>query len=389
MIRLAAIAALSLVPAAAYARDPARPMPPQAPQPPQPPQQPHPPRVHGFEVELPDFSDLAEILADLPALPGMESLIARAAPPPPPDEDEDGEEADKDVQDEHGVRVYRMNREHLLLPRLRIRERGGDEREERDATAQASGRGRAALPMKGPVTFQVRAQAGDIDVVATDRAEVSVSVSEAPADDIALYAFGDRVEPSFHGRRLLRRGKLHVELPRGSRLDVTTLSGDVSAQRVAEARVRTMSGEVKLGGVGRAEVQSISGDVHLHDVAGPVRLHLVSGRATVQTSGAAPQVEFQSASGSLDWNGTCAKDCHLSAETVSGELRLSVDPRSSFELSYSSHSGELRDEANLSVKRTLRRRHGMASGFLEATYGKGEGVIEADAFSGNLSVKKK
>ena len=31
----------------------------------------------------------------------------------------------------------------------------------------------------------------------------------------------------------------------------------------------------------------------------------------------------------------------------------------------------------------------MPGGWLEATYGKGEGIIEADAFSGNLVVKKK
>jgi hypothetical protein len=74
---------------------------------------------------------------------------------------------------------------------------------------------------------------------------------------------------------------------------------------------------------------------------------------------------------------------------VSGDLRLSVDPKSSFELSYTSHSGELRDELSLAVKRNPQRRHGMASGWLEASYGKGEGVIEADAFSGALVVKRR
>ncbi|TMA43204.1 MAG: hypothetical protein E6J82_07410 [Deltaproteobacteria bacterium] len=120
-----------------------------------------------------------------------------------------------------------------------------------------------------------------------------------------------------------------------------------------------------------------------------MRLHTVSGHAVVATSGAAPQVEFQSASGGLDWAGICARDCHLSAETVSGELRLNVDPKSSFELSYTSHSGELRDEVNLAVKRAPKRKHGMSSGWLEATFGKGEGMIEADAFSGSLVVKRK
>ena len=83
-------------------------------------------------------------------------------------------------------------------------------------------------------------------------------------------------------------------------------------------------------------------------------------------------------------NGADVKYLHLG-----GDLRFHLDPKSSFELSYTSHSGELRDELNLAVKHAPRRKHGMASGWLEATFGKGEGVIEADAFSGNLLVRKK
>jgi hypothetical protein len=263
------------------------------------------------------------------------------------------------------------------------------ESDERDATAQARGRGSAILPVKGPVTFQVRAQAGDIEVVATDKRQVSVTLTEAAAEDIALFAFGDRVEPSFRGRRTLRRGKLRVELPRGSRLDLSSMSGDVTVERIGDVRIRTMSGDVKLLGVAKTDVQTISGDTRIEDASGPVRLHTVSGHGTVTTSGAAPQVEFHSASGGLDWSGACGRDCHLSAETVSGDVRLTLDPKSSFELSYTSHSGELRDELNLMVKRAPKRKHGMTSGWLEATFGKGEGVIEADAFSGTLVVKRK
>jgi len=147
---------------------------------------------------------------------------------------------------------------------------------------------------------------------------------------------------------------------------------------------------VKLASVGKADVQTISGDTRIDGSAGPVRLHTVSGKAIVSTSGNGPQLEFQSASGSLEWAGLCGKDCHLSAETVSGELRLLVDPKCSFELSYSSHSGELRDEMNLAVKHAPRRRGGfMSNGFIEATYGRGEGIIEADAFSGSVTVKRK
>ena len=378
--------------------------------PPRPPPPPPPP-----DVEVPQVPEMPEI-PDLPPLPPV--------PPLPPeldlgdlatrldldlhiklpkflaradryrDRDEDDEDQDKDSEkdeqrDENGVRVYRMNQTpRVSIPRIHLG-RSDDDFDRDSATASANGRGSATLKVSGPVTFQLRAQGGDVEVVSGDAGRVSISLSSGNDQDVALYAFGDRIEPTFRGRRTLRSGKLHVELPRGSRLDLASMSGDVTASRLGDVRIRTLSGDVKLTGVAKTDVQSISGDVRIDDAAGPVRLHTVSGRALVSMSAPAPQLDFQSASGSLEWSGICGRDCHLSAETVSGELRLAVDPKSSFDLSYTSHSGELRDEVNLSVKRAPGRRHGMASGWMEATYGRGEGVIEADAFSGNLIVKKR
>ena len=334
---------------------------------------------HEFDFEI-----------DLPGLLARASSQTHDAEDAEEEQDAQGDD-DMELRDDQGsrVKIYKLNPQRPVRPpRMHL---GEDDHEfdEREATAQARGRGSAILPVKGPVTFQVRAQAGDIEVVASDKRQVSVTLTGAAAEDIALFAFGDRVEPSFRGRRTLRRGRLRVELPRGSRLDLASMSGDVTAERIGDVRIRTMSGDVKLSGVAKTDVQTISGDARIEDASGPVRLHTVSGNGTVTTSGPAPQVEFHSASGGLDWSGACGKDCHLCAETVSGDLRLTLDPKSSFELSYTSHSGELRDELNLMVKRAPKRKHGMTTGWLEATFGKGEGVIEADAFSGTLVVKRK
>ena len=338
------------------------------------------------EIPVPEIPDI-EIPAFDFEFPEMIARVDRDED----DEDQDHEEdQDQPERDEHGARVYKMNRQQgIHIPRVHVGPSEDDEWDERDATAQARGRNAATLPVRGPITFQLRAQSGDIEIASSERSQVSVTVTESPDQEVALYAFGDRVEPTFRGRRTLHRGKVRIELPRGSRVDLSSMSGDVSVRDTREVRIRTMSGDVKLASVGKADVQTISGDVRIDDAAGPVRLHTVSGHGVVNTGSSAPQIEFQSASGNMDWTGVCARDCHLSAETVSGELHFAVDPKSSFELSYTSHSGELRDEVNLSVKRAPRRKHGMASGWLEATFGKGEGVIEADAFSGNLTVKKK
>ena len=351
------------------------------------------PEIHVPQIDLPDIEAPEFDFEEMVQLPWRFAF----AMPRDAEDDEDRADLDRDddgeVRDDRGARVYKMNQApRIRVPDVRVGRSGEeDDWDERSATAQAKGRGSAILPVKGPVTFQLRAQSGEIEVSTSDKQQVSVTLSGAPGsgDELTLYAFGDRVEPSFRGRRTLRHGKLRVELPKGSRLDLSSLSGDITAQRLSEVRIRTMSGDVKIASVGKADVQTISGDVRIDDASGPVRLHTVSGHGTIGSASPAPQVEFQSASGDMDWSGVCAKDCHLSAETVSGALRLLVDPKSSFELSYTSHSGELRDELSMTVKRAPRRKHGMTSGWLEATFGRGEGVIEADAFSGNLAIKKR
>ena len=363
MNRVALILALSLLPAVAQANPKKEPR----------------PCKHGLTLELPEvpvippipaieFPDIdVDVNVDLPELMARNDHDRDHDDEADVDVDQDEDtqrhdchrrDQDSEERDDDGnrVKVYKLNPQRSIrLPQVHL---GDDDSgdSDREATARARGSGSATIPVHGPVTFQVRAQSGEIEVVSSDRQQVSVTLTGVPAEDIALYAYGDRVEPSFRGRRTLRRGKLHVEVPRGSRLDISSMSGDVSAQRVGEVRIRTMSGQVKLSGVAKADVQSISGDTRIEDSSGPVRLHTVSGTSVVSSSGNAPQVEFQSASGSLEWAGLCGKDCHLSAETVSGELRLLVDPKSSFELSYSSHSGELRDEMNLAVKHSPRAR---------------------------------
>jgi hypothetical protein len=411
VIRIVLLA--SLLALAAEARRP--PLPPRPPEPPRAPAPPPPDAEDDCDADDADVDvdvDVPEVQVDVPGVPvrvpdvhvHLGEMLSRAfassgrTPAPDDDEDSDQDEDQPEERDENGnkVRIYKLHTMKRDLRRMQqdirkmARGRHDDDDWDMEGGAQAHGSGSTALSVNGPVTFRLNAQAGDVEIIATDQKKVSATLTDAPPEDISLRLFGDRVEVSFRGRSQMRRGKLHVELPRGSRVDLNSMSGDVTVQKLSgEVRIRTMSGDVKLFGVAKADVQTISGDARIDDASGPVRLHTVSGHAVISSSGATPQLEFQSASGDLDWSGLCARDCHVTAETVSGVVRLAVDPRSSFELSYTSHSGEMRDELNLAVKHSPKRKHGLMGGWLEATYGKGEGVIEADAFSGNLVVKKK
>jgi len=293
---------------------------------------------------------------------------------------------DRDDDDEGGRDLVREKLRRFREERRRQREHRSDDR----PGAEASGESTARLAVSGNVSFQLRTQAAQVDVVAGKAGQVQVTLTHAPPTEVALRLFGDRVEAEFGGRRVLRRGHLKVELPPGARVDLQSMSGDFTVKGVGgDVRVRTLSGDVKVEGCAQADVQSISGDVSVEGASGPVRLQTVSGGAKVSEKGGAPQLSFASASGSLDWAGTCGKGCRLVTETVSGDVSLVLTESSSFALSFVSHSGQL-DHAGLpiDIKRAPKKKHG-GSGWVEATFGRGEGVIESDAFSGDLKLRRK
>jgi hypothetical protein len=310
----------------------------------------------------------------------MDRLYARADRDQ--DEDEDNDE-DQDV--DAGTR----ERRRFHFPRFNMR---SDESERGTPTARSGGKNAAALQVKGPVTFRLYLQSGESEIVATDKQQIAVSVSGSPVNgDVQILQFNDHIEARFNNSRALRRGKLRVELPKGSSVDINSTSGDVVVQDLGgDVRIRTMSGDVKVLGARKVDLQSISGDAQVTASGPSLKLHTVSGKVVATSADPAVQLDFNSASGDLDWTGVCGKGCHLTAETVSGSIRLQPDPaKSSFEVSYASHSGDFHDEMNLNVKRSPKRKHGGPGGWLEAVYGKGEGLIECDAFSGDLSLGKK
>jgi hypothetical protein len=339
------------------------------------------------EVPLPDFDfpdfDFSEFPLALHSLqPG--ALAAR--------DDQDEEEDDEDRADHDAKRGERDRHDWSRDFQDEMRWRDEPGYSSGPPTARAQGKdGSASLSVKGPVTFRLRVQAGEADVVGTNKSQVAVTVSGTTRDELQLLQYGDRVEAEFSGRGQLPHGRIRVELPKGSSVEFSSTSGDVSVQDIGgDVRVRTMSGDVKITGARTANVNSISSDVNVNVTGPKLRLHVVSGNVVAATSDPGVHLDFESASGGLDWTGVCAKGCRLRAQTVSGDIKLQPDAaKSSFELSYASHSGDLRDELKLDVKRSRTRKHGNMSGWLDAVYGKGEGVIECDAFSGDLIVKKR
>lgn len=247
----------------------------------------------------------------------------------------------------------------------------------------AAGKGSAAAP-SGPVLLRVRSGEAAVEVAASADGHLRATVLDPPGVAVALRASGgDRLDLEFDGRNVLRRGRLRLEVPPQSRLDVESQSGPVSLAGVGgDVRLRTASGAVRLAGAAAVDVETIDGEVVIEEARGPARVHTVTGRVRLGLAGSAPQADVETASGDVEVSARCGRGCRLDADSVSGALTFALDPQSSFELRFVSHQGTLKD-LGLKALAGAPERRGDDS-WVSATLGAAEGSIECETFSGDV-----
>jgi DUF4097 and DUF4098 domain-containing protein YvlB len=176
-----------------------------------------------------------------------------------------------------------------------------------------------------------------------------------------------------------------VELPPGSHVEIDGISGDLSVAGLGgNVRLRATSGDVKIDRASSVDVKTVNGDVMVRDATGEVRVRTVSGDAKVRMAGSGAHLEFDTTSGDLEWGGSCGAGCRIDARSCSGDLVLALDPASSFDFHFLSHSGDLDDELHVvppSGREGVRTARGR--------FGRGEGVIHAETFSGDLRLSRR
>ncbi len=252
----------------------------------------------------------------------------------------------------------------------------------------------ATIDVKGPVTVRADVLSAEIEVVAGGGKQVKAQLIDS-SGAIQLSHQGDRVEVGLNSKSGWPHvpagidGKLHLEVPPGSHVELTSASGDIQVRDTrGNVRLRTASGEVRLRNVGNVEVMAVSGDVVVDHASGEVRLRTVSGDAQViQEGNGASKLEYGTTSGDLDWTGACKSGCRIEARSTSGDVHLKMASDSSFDLRFVTHSGDVGDDLKMQTLERNDTRHG--GGSLHARYGHGEGLVEAQTFSGDLHVTKK
>jgi DUF4097 and DUF4098 domain-containing protein YvlB len=223
----------------------------------------------------------------------------------------------------------------------------------------------------GTLNVLIETHSGDITVRATDSSDVQVTLRAASSTyahelDAAQVEFDAThntlvIRTQAHGfsfsSRGLRPGKrtwldfgssdldVHLEVPKGTALDITTVSGDTSLSgTLGTVSVKSVSGDVVARDTSEAlEVQTASGDVHSGHVLTTLKCKSASGAVICQ--GAAARTEIHSASGDIlllaDQPG------NIAVRNVSGDVTVRVARGLAVDISGDTLSGTMGSNIDL------------------------------------------
>jgi DUF4097 and DUF4098 domain-containing protein YvlB len=155
---------------------------------------------------------------------------------------------------------------------------------------------------------------------------------------------------------------IEVSVPRGSSVEVSAVSADVSSRGVLgtqrlksvsgeitadiagdESEVRSVSGDVTVRGSGKPlslRVSSVSGSLDLTNTAGKVDVVTVSGDARVNM-GETSELRGRTTSGDLEVTGKLTRDARVDVEGVSGDITLHVSAAGGLSTEIESFSGDI------------------------------------------------
>jgi DUF4097 and DUF4098 domain-containing protein YvlB len=264
--------------------------------------------------------------------------------------------------------------------------------------------------------------AGTIEVSGWDRPEVSVRAELAGGVD-HIDITGD------HGRTTIKvqfghhfswrdsgGADLRVQIPRGSELNITAVSADITTSDIDGAqRLQSVSGQIKADlAQSDVEVKTVSGDISLHGrrhsgrapvatqpfvssrlrvstISGALRLEhgsrdfeatTVSGDLNVRLD-LAREVRVRTTSGDLHFEGKLTRDANFEAQSVSGGLHIRAPAEAGYEYEVNSFSGDISDCFGAEPERTSKYAPGHR---LDGTRAEGSAHVWLKTMSGEVDL---
>jgi DUF4097 and DUF4098 domain-containing protein YvlB len=249
---------------------------------------------------------------------------------------------------------------------------------------------------------------GTVEVRGWDRSEIQVTGQlDEDVERVDVESSGGRTTIKV----ILPRGgnnegdaRLDIQVPRGSSLEVSAVSADVSSRGVlGTQRLKTVSGEITAEVSGEdSEVRSVSGDITVHGNGKPTSLRVssvsgsldltngagkldvvtVSGDARVHM-GDASEITARTTSGELELHAKLLKDARVSVEGVSGDLTLDLGSAAGLALEIESFSGDISGCLAGGVERVSKYGPGVR---LDSRTGEGSARVRAKTLSGDIEI---
>ena len=239
-----------------------------------------------------------------------------------------------------------------------------------------------------------------------DLQQAEITVSEGPGRvDIQAGSSSRRVSVDFT-----------VVVPASAAVDLRSVSGDISVTGVRGAvRAEAINGTVTTAGTPRLEVaKTVSGDLAVTDAGsdGDVSLGSVSGGVSVKGLKArgldlqtvsgdttlanirCDRVGIRSVSGGVAFSGTLAKSGRYDITAHSGDISLTLDGGTGFDVEASSFSGSIHSALPVTPRGPgpapvgAGRPKGPASNRLVGTYGDASAQLTLRSFSGDITIQK-
>jgi len=171
----------------------------------------------------------------------------------------------------------------------------------------------------------------------------------------------------------------------GGELEINSVSGDVVAVGAPrEASIDSVSGNQRLNlNSSKLDLESVSGNIALRGrIDGEISAETVSGDIRIDTRGEATRrLSTSSVSGNASYTGGLAEGGRIGAESVSGDIRLALPKSLSARVHAESFSGDLLAPG----AQVDKPRYGPGSSFRH-TYGDGSGEIRIETFSGSAEL---
>ena len=258
-------------------------------------------------------------------------------------------------------------------------------------------------------TIAISNVAGLVTVAGWDRAEVRITGElENGVERLDVRKDGNRLVV----RVMLPRGgslrdgeaRLTLNVPRGAKLEISTVSAQVESTRVSgDQRVNSVSGDVGLevagggtevktvsgdvvlrgtGQAGRVRVSSVSGDVRYDRGAGSLEASTVSGDLTLGL-GSTPSLRLRSTSGDIRVSAASERGSGVDVESVSGDVTLNLKAPAGLEFEAESFSGDIDSCFGARAESTSARSPGTA---LRRVRGEGGARVRVKTMSGDISI---